>query len=134
MNNRHDRDQLWNDLLADAAPADLREQMLRQTVGVVRKKRRRRTATLVVGLVIPIALLLTFHAPNQPAVDQPTAVAASTPKALPSQAKLASKISLKPEIISDEELFAMFPNHALALVGSPGNQQLLILGESPARQ
>ena len=36
------------------------------------------------------------------------------------------------KIISDEELFALFPNRPLALVGKPGHQQLVFLGHPEA--
>ncbi len=33
------------------------------------------------------------------------------------------------EIITDEELFSLFPNRPLALVGKPGHQQLIFLDQ-----
>jgi hypothetical protein len=38
----------------------------------------------------------------------------------------------KVKIITDEELFALFPNRALALIGSPGHQQLVFLDHGVA--
>jgi hypothetical protein len=38
------------------------------------------------------------------------------------------------EIITDEELFALFPNRALALIGSPGHQQLVFLDHGIASE
>jgi hypothetical protein len=36
-------------------------------------------------------------------------------------------------VISDEELFALFPGRSLALVGPPGHQQLVFLDEPVSR-
>jgi hypothetical protein len=36
------------------------------------------------------------------------------------------------ESISDEELFALFPGRSLALLGTPGNQKLVVL-DAPTR-
>jgi hypothetical protein len=52
----------------------------------------------------------------------PTTVAISTPQAESRDVKF----------ITDEELFALFPNRPLALVGKPGQQQLVFL-DQPAK-
>ena len=38
------------------------------------------------------------------------------------------------KIITDEELFALFPNRALALIGAPGRQQLVFLDHGAASE
>jgi hypothetical protein len=38
------------------------------------------------------------------------------------------------KIINDEELFALFPNRAMALIGSPGHQQLIFLDHGGAQE
>jgi hypothetical protein len=40
----------------------------------------------------------------------------------------------KVKIITDEELFALFPNRAMALIGSPGHQQLVFLDHGVASE
>jgi hypothetical protein len=40
------------------------------------------------------------------------------------------------KIITDEELFSLFPNRSMVLVGQPGHQQLVFLDqpEKPVKQ
>jgi hypothetical protein len=40
----------------------------------------------------------------------------------------------KVKIITDEELFALFPNRAVALIGAPGHQQLIFLNNGVASE
>ena len=127
MNSKPDRDRLWDDMLTDSTPAELREDLLRNTVGIARRRRQRRTVLCLAAAVIPLVAILTLRNPGDTMVRQPRS---STPAAVATETKRIGK----PEIISDEELFAIFPNHALALVGPPGNQRLVILGERSQEQ
>jgi hypothetical protein len=40
----------------------------------------------------------------------------------------------KVEYITTEQLFALFPNRPMALVGKPGHQQLIFLDDHPANK
>ncbi|MGB0582645.1 MAG: hypothetical protein ACPGVU_23410 [Limisphaerales bacterium] len=128
MNNKPDRNPLWNALVEDAADPEVRERMFRQTMTVARGRRRRRVGMLVAGFLLPLASFLFFLTSKEPLSVKQTTVLPQT------ESRVASvdpppKLAPKPDIISDEELFAMFPDHALALVGKPGEQQLVILGK-----
>ena len=136
MNNRDDSDELWDDLLDDVASADFRRTLLAETVGAAARRRRRRLIGAVACVVAPVALLalmqagrLKDHTPELAAVrasglDSTSAVvSAETPKAD------IEETGLKPDILTDDELFAMFPDHVVALVGPAGNQRLVVLGE-----
>ena len=47
-------------------------------------------------------------------------------------ASAAQTETAKVKIITDEELFALFPNRAMALIGPPGRQQLIFLDHGDA--
>ena len=56
----------------------------------------------------------------------------SPPTVAPTAMALSSKPESKVEYITTEQLFALFPNRAMALVGKPGHQQLIFLDGRPA--
>jgi hypothetical protein len=67
------------------------------------------------------------------------AVAAFYPRVQPIQQaparpamSVASVAASKVEFINAEQLFALFPNRPMALVGKPGHQQVIFLDGHPA--
>lgn len=137
MNNRNDSDELWEDLLDDVASAEFRQTLLAETVGAAARRRRRRLIGAVACVVAPVALLalmqtgrLKDHTPELAAVaaasvfeSASAVVSAETPMAE------IEESAFKPDILTDDELLAMFPDHVVALVGPSGNQRLVVLGE-----
>jgi len=77
--------------------------------------------TILPGLLI---LGLVLHLASGPSVAPPALRVAAAPPADTSKVK----------IITDEELFALFPNRAMALIGSPGHQQLVFLDHGAASE
>ncbi len=130
MNDKNDSDELWNDLLDDATSPAFRKSLLAETVRTAGRRQRRRKIGAV-GLAVPLLLLLIQM--RDPVTPENIPTVAALPKAPPQKVEPAKSAEaffpLKPEIITDDELFAMFPDHALALVGPPGRQRLVVLGE-----
>jgi hypothetical protein len=119
-----DDNSLLKEILADEKLAELRTNSLHQGLLAMRQARRRRYAARVaVTLILCGGLWLTFVRPMS-----------ETHMALKSAPKTASKPSLhetpRPsgvKLISDDQLLALFPDRSVALIGSPGQQQFVIL-------
>ena len=120
--NPNDREDLLNDILTSETEAEFRRQSLDRGIAALRQRTRRRRVLRISALaVIPCLLALAVlpgvlrHRP----VSQPVIAAHAT----------ASAAVEKPPMktISDEQLFALFPDRAMALIGRPGNQQLVFL-------
>jgi len=125
-----DENPLLKVVLADEQLANLRHASLNQGLDTVRRARRARRAMRVATLaLVPLLLIAVFtlHKLTQDTTKQPSA-----------QAQRQTSVAIaQPEesgvkIISDEELFALFPGRSLALIGKPGHQQLVVL-DAPAR-
>jgi|SRR5271163_463480 len=110
---RRDQEQLLAELLGGEEAAGLREATLTAGLKAMRWKRRRRLAAYVSVLVLPWAILL------HPTHQQKAVVTEASAK--PAEPKV--------EEITTEELFALFPNRPVALVGKPGEQQLVFLDQ-----
>jgi hypothetical protein len=133
MKNRNKADELWEDLLTDVATSEFRESLLATTVGTATRRRRRRTIATLACLIAPLLLLILMRTGETETPTPELVVGAHQSPALPVATKApvvdTAKPPLKPDIITDDQLFAMFPDHALALVGPPGRQRLVVLGE-----
>lgn len=116
---RQDHDRLLREILADEKVEGLREASLSQGLGQLRQRRRRRavlsgvTASLAVAMIaLVISRRMTPQRSSEivPEVMSPP----NTPKVT---------------VISDDQLLALFSERPVALVGAPGNQQLLFLDQ-----
>jgi hypothetical protein len=132
--NRNDQDRFLDGLLAGDEVSDLRRASLERGLTLLRQRRRRKRALRACVLVgVPLALAAALVIPRAvPTVDRPVSAAGSNA----SGGSLALAKPAPVEIINDDELFALFPGRALALVGSPGHQRLIFLDEAvePASQ
>ena len=117
--NKNDTDRLLNELLVGDELDAFRRASLEESLALLRgrnvRRQRIRRAALVAVLLLAPAILLKDLVPRK---SDRTAGVVSRP---------VSKQDV--EIISDEQLFALFPNRPLALVGKPGQQQLVFLDE-----
>jgi len=127
----HEPNRLLKEILAGDELTDFRQASLEQGLNAMRRRQRRRRVVRVCALLM-LPLLLTFailsrHAPGtsnrQIASTNPTAAAFPTPPPDRRDTKF----------ITDEELFALFPNRSMALIGKPGQQQLVFL-DQPAKR
>lgn len=113
---KSDQEQLLRDSLDDAGLEAIRQSTLAQGVRVLRRRTRRtrQVEALLLG-AIPLLLVGLFAyrgfsvAPKRfaPTIQQTAGV----------------------KIINKEQLFALFPNRPIALIGKPGRQQVVFLDE-----
>jgi hypothetical protein len=131
---RHERDQLLNEILGNDEVSGFRQASLEQGLAALRKARSRRRAWRTGALVALPALLavavLIHQRPTSSvsSVTSVTSVPVARPTATPRQATSSVKF------ITDEELFALFPNRSLALIGPPGHQQLVFLDQGGGKK
>ena len=120
---RPDEDRLVNELLGEEHLEASRQATLDAGLRALRQQRRRRTLArtcclllLAVGGVVWIKDLLVRN-------DFSLARFGTLP------ITQATARTPAVRIITDEELFALFPNRPMALVGKPGQQQLVFLDQ-----
>ena len=122
----HNRQNLVNEVLADDGLADFREASLQYGLATIRRRRKQLflSRTLVLGLVpllAAVGILLT-HVPKS---------AVTTSLQISNQVQEQKREpSAQTKLITDEELFALFPNRPMALIGKPGEQQLVFLDQA----
>jgi hypothetical protein len=112
----HDKNQLLEAILGDDELAQLREGSLARGFKEMRRRRQRALAARVSLMALPVvllALIVFYPRPQAPA-----------PETMP----IASQV----EYITADQLFALFPNRSMALVGKPGHQQVIFGDEHPA--
>ena len=124
---RHDQDELLRKTLSGEEVSGFRAASLASGMAAVRKRRRYRRAVQFSALAI-LTLLVALGIAHQQKHKNLSREVASTRHTPPISASPApSAETAKVKIISDEELFALFPGRAMALVGKPGEQQLVFL-------
>ena len=113
-----------DDLLSDADLEAFRAASLQCGLTLVKRRRQRRLLTrLSINLVIPLLLALAIWNYRPMAPAPAPATASVNP---PIQA--VSKVRL----IKDDDLFALFPNRPLAIIGSPGHRKVVFLDQPPS--
>ncbi len=124
---RSDSDQLLREILDDGDAANFRATSLAGGLELLRQRqRRRRLARACATFVAPsmLVFVLVFHQITKP-----------LPKAAPPRPALAQLSAPdKVKIITDDELFALFPGRAMALIGTPGSQRLVFLDHGRASE
>ena len=123
--NTPDENPLLRDVLADEGLDTLRRTSLDRALAAQRRARCFRHAGHAAMIaVLPALLVLAFlwHRPS-PSPAAPMTVVMSVTTAPP-------PATYGVQMISDEELFALFPGRSLALIGKPGRQQLVSLGKT----
>ena len=124
-----DENPLLKEILADEKLSALRRASLDRGFDAMRRARRlRRVVRAGTFALLPLLLILTLtlHKPAQEKARQP-----STPGRQQANVTYAPQSESGVKVISDEELFALFPGRSLALVGKPGHQELVFL-DAPA--
>ena len=117
---REKDNQLLKEVLAGDEIDPCRHATLEYGLATLRTRRVRRAALRSAGITCVLLLVLvvltkSFIPQHFPAVPRTSPLEASEEKI---------------KIISDDELFALFPNRPLALVGPSGHQQLLFLDQT----
>jgi hypothetical protein len=119
-----DQDPILQAVLSGTETDALRQVSLARGLALLRPRRQRRRIVrlgLVAALPLVILLGLVLLVVSPPH--------GGPPESSPQDSALAAR-SNGIEYINDEQLFALFPDRALALVGKPGQQQLLFLGQA----
>ena len=120
--NNSEKDQLLKEILE---PSDFRQSSLERGLASIRQRRRRRRtvracALASLPLLMTLGILFKWASVSSPRrSSNPSMAAVSSPH--------VERVEIK--FITDEELFALFPNRSLALIGKPGQQQLVFLDE-----
>jgi hypothetical protein len=115
-----EKKQLLNEVLGGDELDRFRDATLSGGLEALRRRARRRRQFQAAAMVAPL-LFLAWHWRYQP----PTPAhqeAVPTPPAVAETGKV--------KYITKKELFALFPNRPIALIGEPGHQQFLLLDES----
>jgi hypothetical protein len=116
---------LLKEILAGDELADFRHASLEQGLSVIRRQQRqRRGLRFSVLLMLPLLLTFAILSRRSPEVSN-RQIASTIPTTAANPAQPTDGRDVK--FITDEELFALFPNRPLALVGKPGQQQLVFL-------
>jgi len=118
-----DKNQLLEAIFGDDELAQVRHASLLRGLQEMRRRRHRAVAARVSIMALSALLpaLIVFYPRLHPRLETPT----------PAPMALASKAESKVEYITAEQLFALFPNRPMALVGKPGQQQLIFLDDQP---
>jgi hypothetical protein len=125
-----EQDRLLKEILAGDELTNFRQASLEQGLNVMRQQqRRRRVVRICVLVTVPLLFGVVLLSRRAPEASKRQIVSANPPTAaIPGPQARSGDI----KFITDEELFALFPNRPLALVGKPGQQQLVFL-DQPAK-
>ena len=116
--DRSDQDRLLKEILAGDELAGFRQESLESGLTQLRKLRQRRRALRI--CVLALMPLLAFAVGRFLLPSKPSNASKEAPA-------LAGSRSV--ELINDDQLLALFPNRSVALIGSPGHQQLVFLDQ-----
>src|ERR1700759_359238 len=114
----YDEDRLLNQILADDVE-DFRHSSLELTLRKHRRQRHARTTMVVAGLVVLTALGAFHFTKPVPKIAPPIQTAAITETAKPISSPAPANTESHVKILTNEELFALFPNRQMALIGKP---------------
>jgi hypothetical protein len=126
-----EHDRLLNEIVTGEELADFREASLQHALDAIRQQRRRQRFVRLCALAavpIVVAFGIVFSRSPKPALRE-TAVSKAPPVAVSSAQTRTAPV----KFISDDELLALFPDRPVALIGKPGQQQLVLL-DQPAKR
>jgi hypothetical protein len=99
------------------------------SLALIRRRRRVAQALQLSALVLVSALAVTTRLLRQP---KQSIVASNQTNTIVAPSKDQPEPEPSVKTISDEELFALFPDRAVALIGAPGHQEFVVLN-APVR-
>jgi hypothetical protein len=118
---KSDQDQLLAQILDGGDLDALRTASLARGLEAIgHRRRRRRRFEILAAVIVPMLLIFAVasHRHSKPV----TRIAAQS---APPPAGNVSRV----KYITAQELFALFPNRPIALIGKPGRQQVIFLDE-----
>jgi hypothetical protein len=113
-----DKNPLLNEVLGGDELTHFRDATLARGLDALRRRARRRRQFQVATVMAPL-LFLAWQWHLRPAVPLASETALAPPALETGNVKYITK----------KELFALFPNRPIALIGEPGHQQFLLLDE-----
>jgi len=124
MKNR-DSNPLLTGILDSELLDDFRQASLAFGLNAIRGRRRIRRIVRTCAIGIPVIAILAAFLYHDISLHRNGSISSET------ASRVASIPSSKDEvqIIDDDQLFALFPDRAIALVGKPGHQQLVFLDQ-----
>ncbi len=127
----HEQDQLLNEILAGEEVTEFRRASLARALDALQRRKRRQRAWRAGALALPVLLATVLWLSRSPkSAVAPVAGGPARPVGIaPAPAEAASV-----KFITDDELFALFPDRPMALIGPPGHQQLVFLDKPAARR
>jgi hypothetical protein len=122
---RSDQEQLLKAVIGGEELDALRDASMHSGLQCLRQRRRRRSLARV-GLiaVMPALIAIAILWPRPPEPDQ-----VSPPEVVASVDSTSVETASRVQMISDEELLALFPGRPVALIGKIGNQRLIFLDQ-----
>src|ERR1041385_57682 len=117
---RSEQKQLLKDIFAERDLSQVRE--ISHQSGLTSLGKRRRIRRVRQTLLFALPLVLGLGALIDISVRRPSQGGNE-----PASPKTIRPQNPEVKVINDDELFACFPNHSLALVGKPGHQDLVFL-------
>ena len=128
-----EQDELLNELLSGEEVSDFRKASLERGLATMRSRRRQRRAIQALVMVLLPLLAMAGILLHQRRGQPIRQVASVKPAAAVSVTSATTTRDEGVKVITDEELFALFPGRSMALVGKPGEQKLVFLDGGSAR-
>lgn len=123
--NRKNQSRLLKEILEGDDLAAFRLATLERGLTAARRTRARRHALRRCALVLLPAMAVAVVLLGRMASSSRLSPSAAAPA--PTQLAAAPTRHPNVQFINDEQLFALFPGRAMALIGKPGHQQLVFL-------
>jgi peptidoglycan/LPS O-acetylase OafA/YrhL len=123
--NPHDQEKLLKEILPPDDLADFRQASLAfGLAGLHREQRRRHVVRFIAAGTVLICLSLGLVMKSRKTGGNQTA------QIHPALATASAIVASHVDFINDDQLLALFTNQPVALIGKPGEQRLVFLGES----
>lgn len=114
-----EKNEMLNDVLGGDELTAFRDATLAAGLDALRRRTRRRRQFQAAAILAPL-MVLVLHGHFRPAIPANLEFA-------PSLSPVQDSANVN--YITQKELFALFPNRPIALIGEPGHQQFLLLDE-----
>jgi hypothetical protein len=136
--NRLDRNSLLEDVFADDGCSPVISESLKVGLRAIQRRRRARLILRIGGMIIlPVLLAAAFvllereHGKARAGLNlnlaQGGGAGVGQGVTGPGREHPERAVASKTKIITDDELFGLFPGRSMALIGTPGSQQLVFL-------
>ena len=125
---RPEQDRLIGEILTETSLTKFRQASLDHTLTQLRQRQRNKRAFHFCLLAtVPILLVIAFWLTISREANPSLTAISDVPYSDPSVVAIPATKSAPVKPISKEELLALFPGRPLALIGAPGEQQLVFL-------